>query len=230
MLVSGRVNACRIEFSHTQLRPSVPTKVTATEPSYILHWSTLSLNQLILKKQSNLGELGISGVISCNLIVRLDQHSKFTHPNYRHHPQMKLVFQPPLVRGYVLFQGLLRKPKQHQVKRNQEHHCGKNEETYFHCTYIHYTNKYYAYINTQYTSFHLISPHIRIVSDIPSTGEPYRHPFGTFRCLKRSRISKGICRRTSCFAVAPKKAARGSLSLGWCMIMSWGKYTYKFRF
>lgn len=32
------------------------------------------------KRRSNLGELGTSGEISCNLIVQLDQHSKAPHP------------------------------------------------------------------------------------------------------------------------------------------------------
>ena len=60
----------------------------------------------------------------------------------------------------------------------------------------------------QHTSFHLISRHIPMyplpgvakapLQPPPTVGE-------TFRCLKRSRISKGICRRTSWFA-APRSS------------------------
>jgi len=79
------------------------------------------------------------------------------------------------------------------------------------------------------TSFHLISRHIPMypLSGVtpPKVGE-------TFRCLKRSRISKGICRRTSWFA-APRSSVLQLIMVlddqgGW--FMSWGKYAYKFRF
>lgn len=66
----------------TFTRPLMPinaSQKTAAEPSYILHWSALSLNQLILKKDGQI-LANSSGEISCNLIVHLDQHSKAPHP------------------------------------------------------------------------------------------------------------------------------------------------------
>ena len=243
MLVSGRVNACRIEFSHTQLRPSVPNKSNSHRTK--LHSALVDAfaqsaypekNSQIL---ANWESLGWFHAISLSIWTSIAKfHILITEvPPSNETSLLTAACQ----RLSYFFQGLLRKPKQHQVKRNQEQHCDKNEDTYFHL-YVHakYTiqirsHKYYAYINTQYTSFHLISRHIPIVSDIPSTGEPYRHPPNPqspnwcFHLSVLETLTNLQGNLPPHILLCCSSKEQGAAYHG-CMIMSWGKYTYKFRF
>ncbi len=217
MLVSGRVNACRIEFSHTQLCPSVPNKSNSHRTK--LHSALVDAfaqsaypekNSQILANWESLGWFHAISLSTWTSIAKF--HILITEvPPSNETSLLTAACQ----RLSYFFQGLLRKPKQHQVKRNQEQHCDKNEDTYFHL-YVH--AKYTIQISTMHTSilntlhftwFLVISPLYPIslaLANHTGTLQTLKVPTGvfTFRCLKRSRISKGICRRTSCFAVAPR--------------------------